>query len=65
MRGGVTGPGEGDLLLRVGGDVCLPLVGGGCVSQHTMGQTLPTVNRMTDRCKNMTLSQTSFAGGKN
>ena len=22
------------------------------------------VNRMTDRCKNITLSQTSFAGGK-
>ena len=25
---------------------------------------LPPVNRMTDRCKNITLSQTSFAGGK-
>ena len=26
-------------------------------------QVLPPVNRMTDRCKNMTLPQTSFAGG--
>ena len=25
----------------------------------------PPVNRMTHRCKNITLSQTSFAGGKN
>ena len=25
--------------------------------------TTPTVNRMTDRCKNITLPQTSFAGG--
>ena len=25
----------------------------------------PPVNRMTDRCKNITLSQTSFAGGNN
>ena len=25
----------------------------------------PPVNRMTDRCKNITLPQTSFAGGKN
>ena len=28
-------------------------------------QVLPTVNRMTDRCKNITLQQTSFAGCKN
>ena len=26
---------------------------------------LPPVNRMTNRCKNITLPQTSFAGGKN
>ena len=26
-------------------------------------QVLPPVNRMTDRCKNITLPQTSFAGG--
>ena len=25
----------------------------------------PLVNRMTDKCKNITLPQTSFAGGKN
>ena len=33
------------------------------VSQHALRQT-PPVNRMTDRCKNITLPQTSFAGGK-
>ena len=54
---------------------CLPegrLPGGGgsaqgvCVSQHAMGQIpLPPMNRMTDRCKIITLPQTSFAGGKN
>ena len=27
------------------------------------GKPLPAVNRMTDRCKNITLPQTSFAGG--
>ena len=27
-------------------------------------QVLPLVNRMTNRCKNITLPQTSFAGGK-
>ena len=27
-------------------------------------ETDPPVNRMTDRCKNITLPQTSFAGGK-
>ena len=26
---------------------------------------LPPVNRMTQRCKSITLPQTSFAGGKN
>ena len=29
------------------------------------GITPPPVNRMTDRCKNITLPQTSFAGGNN
>ena len=38
---------------------------GGVVSQHALRQTPPPVNRMTDRCKNITLPQTSFAGGKN
>ena len=32
------------------------------VSQHALRQT-PPLNRMTDRCKNITLPQTSFAGG--
>ena len=40
---------------------CLPR---GCVSQHAMGQTHP-MNRITDRCKNITLPQTLFAGSKN
>ena len=31
-------------------------------SQHALRQT-PPVNRMTDRCKNITLSQTSLADG--
>ena len=37
----------------------------GVVSQHTLRQCPPSSNRMTDRCKNITLPQTSFAGGKN
>ena len=39
---------------------CLVL-GGGC----TCPGTHHTVNRMTDRYKNITLTQTSFVGGKN
>ena len=31
------------------GDVCL-----GCVSKHALRQTPPQVDRMTDRCKNIT-----------
>ena len=34
---------------------------GGC----TCPGTHPPVNRMTDGCKNITLHQTSFAGGNN
>ena len=30
-----------------------------------LGRPRPPVNRMTHRCKNITLPQTSFAGGKN
>ena len=54
-----------------GGDVCL----GGCLPRgmSVWGEgCLPrgcipacNVNRLTDRCKNIILSQTSFAGGKN
>ena len=36
--------------------------GGGVVSQHAL-RHIPPVNRMRDRCKNITLPQTSFAGG--
>ena len=45
--GGVPGP--GGCLLR-GGDWCW-----GVVSQHALRQT-PPVNRMTDRCKNITFA---------
>ena len=47
---------------------CLLL--GGCTWSWGRGvcsrgcQVLPPVNRMTNRCKNITLPQTSFAGGK-
>ena len=37
-------------------------VGGGPVRETP---SFPPVNRITDRCKNITLPQTSFAGGKN
>ena len=40
------------------------LLGREGVSQHALRQTAP-VNRMTDTCKNITLPQTSFAGGNN
>ena len=53
--GGVPCPGEGTWFWGV------YLVLGGVPAQ-----VLPhPVNRMTDRCKNITLPQTSFAGGKN
>ena len=44
------------------------LVPGGCTWSQVGGpaQVLPPpVNRMIDRCKNITLPQTSFAGGNN
>ena len=41
----------------LGGGVCSR--GGGVVSQHALRQT-PPVNRMTDRCKNITLATTSL-----
>ena len=57
--GGVY-PGEG-----VSAWGCLPRgVCPGCVSQHAMGQT-PSPREQNHRCKNITLSQTSFAGGNN
>ena len=57
LRGdGVPGPGvctwsQRVYLVRGGGGTC--------------PGNPPPVNRMTDRCKNITLPQTSFAGGKN
>ena len=43
------------------GSASMSAYGGGGVGQIPL---LP-VNRMTHRCKNITLPQTSFAGGKN
>ena len=51
----------GGLLLGVcllWGGACLLL--GGVVSQHAPRQTPPIVNRMTNRCKNITLATTSL-----
>ena len=40
--------------------------GGGCTCQGvSCPGTPPPMNRMTDRCKNITFPQTSFAGGNN
>ena len=61
LVGGVPGLRVGACLVPGG---CLPGSGGGPVSQHALRQ-IPPMNRMTDRCKNITLPQTSFAGGKN
>ena len=44
-------------LLPGGGGVCSQ---GGVVSQHALRQTPPTVNRMTDRCENITSATTSL-----
>ena len=49
LLGGGSAPGG---LLLVPGDV----------SQYALWQTALPVNRMTDRCKHITLFQTSFAG---
>ena len=66
-RGGVPGlggylPGPGGVYLVRG--VYLPGLGGwGCTCLVLGGvpsQVLPPVNRMTDRCKNITLAKTSF-----
>ena len=38
---------------------------GGCTWPRCMLAYTPPVNRMTDRCKNITLPQTSFADGNN
>ena len=67
---GVYLPGEGGV--PAGGCTCQA----GCTCQGVYLQWVylsrrgtcpgtPPVNRMTDRCKNITLPKTSFAGGKN
>ena len=64
----------GGFLLRRGvcsqGDVCSQggLLSGGVSAPGGIPactEADPPVKRMTDRCKNITLPQTSFAGGKN
>ena len=42
----------------------VPAQGGVPSRESVPTQVLPTVNRMTDRCKNITLPQTSFVGSK-
>ena len=42
----------------------VPCVPRGVCPGGVHGTHASTVNRMTDTCKNITLSQTSFAGGK-
>ena len=51
--------GGGDL--PRGGHVCP----GGCGYPSMQGARHSPVNRMTDRCKSITLPQTSFVGGNN
>ena len=58
---GMPGPHGGAWSPGVPGPRGVPGLGGG-LSQHALRQN-PPVNRMTDRCKNITLPQTSFAGG--
>ena len=59
-QGGVCSGGVCSRGMSAPGGACLLSRG---VSQHAMRQTPSPVNRMTDRCKNITLPQTSFAGG--
>ena len=56
----VQGDGQGWGCARSRGGVPGP----GVVSQHAL-RHIPPVNRMTNRCKNITLPQTSFASGNN
>ena len=43
---------------------CMPPLGATMHAPSRSNHTRPPVNRMTNRCKNITLPQTSFAGGK-
>ena len=54
--------GEGAVQGVSKGCVSSGCVSGGCLDPEADTLTAP-VNRMTDRCKNITLPQTSFAGG--
>ena len=45
--------------------VCVPAWGVYLPREGTCPGNPPPVNRITDTCKNITLSQTSFAGGNN
>ena len=66
LPGGVSAPRRGCLLPGGAWSWGVPGpggLGGGGIPACTEAD--PPVNRMTDRCKNITLPQTSFAGGKN
>ena len=51
-------------LYREGGWGCLPLGPGGVYHTSLSPPPPPWTEWLTDRCKNITLPQTSFAGGK-
>ena len=59
---GVSTPREG--VSALGGGCLLPGMGGGWAIPVCTEADPPPANRMTDRCKNITLPQTSFAGSK-
>ena len=63
--GGVPGPGGYLVWGPVGGGTWSGVQGDVPGPGGWWCQVLPPVNRMTNRCKNITLPQTSFAGGKN
>ena len=71
MVRGVHGPGGAWSWGVHGPGGCMVLGGawskgvGGVIPSCTEAAPSPPVNRMTNRCKNITLPQTSFAGGKN
>ena len=54
------------ILTSQGGEGASASWGGGCIWGVGVGgwADTPPMNRMTDRCKNITLPQTPFAGGK-
>ena len=47
------------------GGVCLGGLAGVCLAMEVSPRRKPPVNRMTRRCRNITLTQTSFVDGKN